>query len=153
MSLADFAEPNLGFSGGDDLPFPPSPSGSAETFPVPAFDNIVEDLKLNIPLGCEQASVCPICFVPPLSIALRFWITILMRPISICTRWNGTTKMVITISNRFFRQIDGSADSVGVPTGTEYLPPWADSGRLESRRFSGPCFGKHWKQSASHQQW
>ena len=46
MSLADFAEPNLGFSGGDDLPFPPSPSGS-ETFPVPAFDNIAEDLKLN----------------------------------------------------------------------------------------------------------
>ena len=122
MSLADFAEPNLGFSGGDDLPFPPSPSGSAETFPVPAFDNIAEDLKLNHTYWVASK---------PQSVRFALYQSLgggaavldydLDGEADFYLAQGGTEppKMVATISNRFFRQIDGSADSVGVPTGTE----------------------------------
>lgn len=122
MSILDFTEPALEVANGEVLPFPESTAKSEDSYPKPRFENIAGTLGLDHTYWVASQ---PQSYRFALYQSLGGGIAVLDydldgRP-DLYLAQGGTEppKMRASISNLFFRQVDGKIASIASVSGTE----------------------------------
>ena len=122
MSILDFPEPTLEVAVGEVLPFPESTAKSEETYPKPRFENIAGRLGLD---HAYRVASQPQSYRFALYQSLGGGVAVLDYDLDgqpdLYLAQGGTEppKMRASISNLFFRQVDGEIESIGSESGTE----------------------------------